>query len=297
MSKLYETGFQAYRDHETGIKQTILVLGGAIIVGHGIWYLKAHYFKKKTKASKDIVILHQIPRAKYIPNLSYHSMKIETFLRMANISYENELSFLRSPRGYIPWVEYKGSIMGDSQIAIDHLSSVFDVNLNLQFSDRDRAQALAFRILTENHLYCEYRWKFKYCNPFVTLLEYSKGDWCFYLFMKLYGRLVLKPQHNKRSYLSGVGKFNEPQVYQIGLKDLKALSSFLGGKTYIMGEQPSEVDCCVFSMLAQILYSRDKNPYAFLIEGEFPNLSTYCARMKKRYWEDWDQCCTSSTED
>ena len=48
------------------------------------------------KAEKDVVILHAFERGRFCPNLSPFPIKLETFLRMADINYEYETVYALS---------------------------------------------------------------------------------------------------------------------------------------------------------------------------------------------------------
>ena len=67
-----------------------LILTSVIAIG----YLYHRYFYKKkkikseSKFSKYTIILHQYSRGLRAPSLSPYALKLETWLRIANISYE-----------------------------------------------------------------------------------------------------------------------------------------------------------------------------------------------------------------
>ena len=44
--------------------------------------------KKWNAVGKNVVVLHQIQRGKHTPSISPFPLKLETYLRMANIPYE-----------------------------------------------------------------------------------------------------------------------------------------------------------------------------------------------------------------
>ena len=44
--------------------------------------------RKWAAAGKNVVILHQFPRGKFVPNMSPYALKLETYLRMSGIPYE-----------------------------------------------------------------------------------------------------------------------------------------------------------------------------------------------------------------
>jgi len=59
----------------------------------------------------------------------------------------------------------------------------------------------------------------------------------------------------RASFDQGMGRHTKAEVYEMGLKDLRALSTLLGGKTFFAGDTPTEIDCAMFGMLAQIIWN------------------------------------------
>lgn len=67
----------------------------------------------------------------------------------------------------------------------------------------------------------------------------------------------------------GVGRHSQEVVYELGLKDFRALSGYLGTKTFFTGEKATELDCVAFGLLAQWLWNCPGNPYEHLFDGIF----------------------------
>lgn len=77
-----------------------------------------------------------------------------------------------------------------------------------------------------------------------------------------------------------------------------------------MGDKPTEVDCSMFGMIAQMVWNMPDSPFEQLLDGkitlwlisidlvfkisfspgEFVNLKNYAMRMKETFWPDWDRC-------
>ena len=73
---------------------------------------------KWNAVGKDVVILHQFPRARYCPNPSPYPIKLETFLRLHDINYVNDFEEPMSDKGKSPWITLNGENVADSQIII-----------------------------------------------------------------------------------------------------------------------------------------------------------------------------------
>lgn len=90
----------------------------------------------------------------------------------------------------------------------------------------------------------------------------------------------------------GIGRHSESEVIEMGLKDLKALSAYLGEtKPFLTGPKPTELDCAAFGSLAFVLWSSSSpsSPLQKLLESDCSNLRHLCERMKETYWPDWDR--------
>lgn len=73
-----------------------------------------------------MVTLHQFRRAWHIPNPSQFCVKLETYLRMAEIEYRIvETLPLAAPLGKLPYIEHDGRKIADSRIIIGYLQQRF----------------------------------------------------------------------------------------------------------------------------------------------------------------------------
>lgn len=54
-----------------------------------------------------------------------------------------------SPKGKIPWIEYNGMVISDSQFCIEYLIQIFEKDLSAHLSPTDKAIARAFLKLNE----------------------------------------------------------------------------------------------------------------------------------------------------
>ncbi len=89
----------------------------------------------------------------------------------------------------------------------------------------------------------------------------------------------------------GIGRHSREEVLRVAIDDLRAVSVFLGDKPFLMGDQPSTVDCTIFGFLVGIIFnSGPSNAIAAAVREDFPNLRQYTLRIKEKYWQDWDDC-------
>lgn len=59
----------------------------------------------------------------------------------------------------------------------------------------------------------------------------------------------------------GMGRHTESEVMEMGMKDLKALSDYLGNKPFFTGQKAAEVDCAIFGSVAMFLWNMPGSPY------------------------------------
>lgn len=126
---------------------------------------------KWNAAGKDVVVLHQFPRARTCPNPSPYPIKLETFLRMHNIKYINDFEEPMSEKNKSPWITINGQNIADSQLAIDFLAKKFNLDTNKGLSRQDLIVSRALRLVIEQDLYwtlvCE-RWIYRKARDVTT---------------------------------------------------------------------------------------------------------------------------------
>ncbi|CAJ0924464.1 unnamed protein product, partial [Mesorhabditis belari] len=100
-----------------------------------------------------VVYLYQFYRTSATPNVSNYCLKLETWLRMADIHYEIVPApiFLRSKEGTMPFVELDGIEYYDSAFTISNLTSALNKSsLEDHLTDEQKAVSRAFEKMTEN---------------------------------------------------------------------------------------------------------------------------------------------------
>lgn len=125
---------------------------------------------------KDIVYLYQFSRCPTIASASPFCLKVETFLRMAGIAYENvdhKLKY-KSKKGLLPFVELNGQEINDSDIIIKELSEKFGKNLDDGLTAEQKVTSHAFVSMLDNKTSWVVRW-WRYNNA-QAFLDSAKID-------------------------------------------------------------------------------------------------------------------------
>ena len=123
---------------------------------------------------KDTVYLYQFSRAPTIASASPFCLKVETFLRMTGLTYENIKSKNKSKKGQLPFIELNGKEIADSDLIIKELSEIFEKNLDDGLSAEQKVTSHAFESMLNNHTSWVVRcWR--YNNP-QQFMETAKLD-------------------------------------------------------------------------------------------------------------------------
>ena len=71
-----------------------------------------------------------------------------------------------------------------------------------------------------------------------------------------------------------------------------------GTKPYLLGNEPSTVDCSLFAFLCQVLFcmAEDNALHAAITEKHM-NLKYYVDRVRSNFWKDWDELLAKEGED
>jgi len=257
----------------------------------------------KQDFEKDIVYVYQFTRTPVLPSLSPYCLKVETWLRLAGLKYENvdHKNKYKSKKGQLPFVEVNGEEIADSAIIIKELGTRYNQNLDAGLTDEQKIVSHATISMVENH----FAWvvkSFTYNNP-EALVKGFKLDMkqtmpkfkslpafvlnlCFKQYMKSAAKKV-------RAH--GLGVHKPEEIEEFGHNDLMALSDLLGDKQFFFGDAPTSLDVVTFANLAQVVYMDKEVAYSLRdwMAEHCANLVDFCNRMKDRAFPDWDEMCAN----
>lgn len=261
----------------------------------------------KSNFEKDVVYLYQFSRTPLLPSLSAYCLKVETWLRLNGIKYENvdhKMKF-RSKKGQLPFVELNGEEIADSTIILRELSHEFGKDLDAGLTTEQRSVSHAMISMIENHLVWVVTW-WRTKNLDLVLkgykvnLQHALGtripNGILNFFFKFtFGRKLDWFQGARKVKAQGMGVHTAEEVAQFGCDDLKVLSDMLADKPFFFGDEPTTLDVVAFAHLAQILYIEKDTPYSLrdYMQESCPNLVGHCSRVKERCFPDWDEICST----
>jgi len=264
----------------------------------------------KKDFEKDVVYVYQFNRTKCVPSISPACLKVETWLKLNGIKYENinHNSKLRSKRGMLPFVELNGEEIGDSDIIIKELTAKFgkeDPAASLSADQKNVQHAMV--TMVENHLqWTIMHWKVKDMDNMLKGyhldIQQMMGTKMPNAILNLVFKHTFLRKGVKKIKAAGFSGFSAEEIEQFGKDDLKVLSELLGEKQFFFGDEPQHLDLVAFSQLAQALTVDDgeegvKCPLKDFINSECTNLVGLYTRMKDRAWADhWDEAIGESMD-
>ncbi len=233
-----------------------------------------------------MITLHQFPPALGLPNASPFCLKLELYLRMANLPYRNAytLELHKAPKGKLPWIDDDGVALADSGLIIDYLKRKYGDPLDGDLSPLQRAQALAITRLVEEHLYWTVlhdRWISEAGWALTGPGFFGGMPWPLRAIVPIVARRGIRAELRGH----GMGRHTPEQIHALGTADVDALSELLGDQPYFLGAQATSVDAVAGAFLANILMVPLETPVKAAAAGH-ANLVAYCRRVAQRYFPE-----------
>lgn len=253
-----------------------------------ILYFKISAKRRRSRwnsLGRDAVVLHCPRRGRFAPSMSPFVIKLESFLRLANIPYKVDFDEPLGPKGKTPWVTINGKDLADSQLVMENLAKEFGKDTSAHLTVDQRAIARAFAVMMDEHLIWGLRvWRYDIdkCAGFAECMEDVPA--VLRLAMPLYRKKMIDDL-----WYQGTGRHTFSEVVDIVGKSLAVLSNQLGENPYLMGNEISEVDCVMFAHLANIYYNYRRSPF-YTTLTDLSNLESYVMRLREQLWPDWELC-------
>jgi glutathione S-transferase len=219
-----------------------------------------------------------------IPDLSPPCCKLKTYLRMAEVPYEDRSGDPRKgPTKKIPYIDDDGTVIGDSNLILDYVKKKHGDPLDARLTPTERATGYFIRRTVDEAFY----WHILYPRWFppegVALMKEA-----FSRFMPpVIGGLVMSSivrQTQKSAWAQGTARHKPADIYAMGCAELDALSTFLGDKPYLFGDAPTSFDAGLYSAVANTLGFPTTNPLKTHAES-LTNLVAFRERVEARYWK------------
>ncbi|KAF0308206.1 Failed axon connections [Amphibalanus amphitrite] len=264
------------------------LLAAALLgVGLKLWARRRRHQRRQrwSQAGKDVVVLHQFERGTNMPNLSPFALKLETFLRMANIQYVVDADEPQGARGKCPWITINGEELSDSELIMDYLTKHFNNPIPEQLTPAQHGVGRAVQVMLDEHTTLAVGRKRRILeqmgNSIYCFLKVYRSE-C--VFKKLFVSLI-----KKKLYVRGMSEYSEEEALFFLYRELRALEDVMGDKPFLLADAPSTYDAAVFAQLTQVLLGCAPEVERYVRENHAV-LVGYHERMKAKYWPDWQQC-------
>lgn len=237
--------------------------------------------------TESTVKFFQFPPALGVPNASPFCVKLECWLRMAEIPYETKLLAdpRKAPLGKLPMVELEGLKTSDSTCAIEVLEKHFDKRLESAMNVIERGRALALMRMLEEHSYWAliyFRWLddeiwpqtretfFANMNPVVRSMASN----------------AVRKKTRRDAMGQGLARHSRDEILHRFNEDMNALAAVLSEKPYFGGYQPARVDASVYGLLCNVLHAEMHLPLTD-IARQHSNLIAHTDRMRDAYFPEY----------
>ncbi|MGI0484104.1 glutathione S-transferase family protein [Pantanalinema rosaneae CENA516] len=231
-----------------------------------------------------MITLYQFAPDWGLPNTSSFCLKLETYLRMAQLPFElaSNADLSQAPKGKLPYITDQGKTIADSNLIIEYLKATYGDPLDQHLNHRDRAIALAMQRLIEENLY----WVAVY-SRWQDPRNWQTVKAAYFSNLPPVLKTIVPRQVRQQMLQSlkghGIGRHTPAEIYQIGSTDLTALSDFLADQPFLMGDRPTSVDAAAYGLLTNILWAPIESPLKERAEA-LSNLSAYCHRIKEQFY-------------
>jgi glutathione S-transferase len=230
-----------------------------------------------------VVTLYQLGGAWGVSSVSPFCVKIETYLRMAGIPFSSRPGDPRkAPRGKVPWIEDEGTVVPDSQDAIEHLKEKYGDTLDAGLSEDERARGHALRRMLEEGTY--------FCMVHVRWVDEAGWDAYRPFFLPLLPPVVGGPILSlirrsvvKQLWQQGTGRHPPERIMQMACADYDAVARELGDRDYLFGSTPTSFDATAYAFVASALAFPADSPVRRHVQGHAA-LARYRERIEERYF-------------
>ncbi len=220
-----------------------------------------------------------------LPDASPFVTKAEILLKMSGVPFRAaKADFGKAPKGKIPYIDADGKLLGDSTFIRFHLEDKHGIDFDAGLSASDKAVALAFEKLCEEHLY----WAIVHAR-WMDKANFEKGPKHFFddvpAPLRPFIVAMINRQVRRNMKGHGIGRHTRAEIERLAKRDLDAISAFLAGKPFLMGTEPCGADASVWSSVVSALCTHFDTPIRDHAE-KLSNLVAYRDRGMKRWFPE-----------
>lgn len=243
-------------------------------------------YSEKADIINPMITLIQFPMAPNRHSYSPFCLKLETYLKVARVPYENQLtiSMSKSKKKKMPMILDQGELVEDSTLIIEHLKQKHGIDLDQHLTSEQKAIAKAFQWLCEKSIadiIVYFRWVDINNWPKYREVIFRNAPWI----IKVTVANTIARNIKNTLYKHGMGRFTDAEKLKILDDNLLAISNYLGTKKYFFGDQVSTIDTILYSHLVQVAPRSIVPQFEGMIK-KYPNLEKYLHHFLKAYWPE-----------
>lgn len=225
-----------------------------------------------------VITLHTFMPAYGLESLSPFCMKVEVYLKLRGLPYRTSLGNPRGgPKQKVPYVDLEdGTRLCDSETILAHFEKTNPRPIDAGLSDLDLACAHLIRRTVEEGFYFVALWArwctepgWKAMQPLFRAIPQP---------VRLLVRPMVRKKIRAQALAQGTGRHSPEEIYEMGRRDLHAVTKHLDGKPFLLGNEPRLVDLSVYSFFANVIKPDIDIPLREIARTT-PGLPEYVDRM------------------
>ena len=185
--------------------------------------------------------------------MSPFCMKVEVYLKLARLPYRRVMGNPRkAPKGKLPYIEHGGVVVCDSAAIIEHLERTSTEPFDAGTTEDEKARAHVIGRLFDEGLYFVALWTRWIDERGWAVVRTVFDD---LLPAPIRWAVVRMLRRGVASSLigQGTGRHSPEEIFELGRRDLDALSTLLGDKPYFLGERMRTIDITAYAFLANVV--------------------------------------------
>ncbi len=222
-----------------------------------------------------------------VPCPSPFCMKAEILLKMAGQDYETEIIADpgKAPKGKLPYIIDDAVEIADSTLIRKHLENKYKADFDPGLNAQEKAESHAMARMAEERLYwvgVYSRWIDEYNWPIINKFWFGSMPPVVRSLVPMIAQRQVK--NNLKAH--GIGRHDEKDIYAFGAKDLAALSTRLGEKPFMFGDNPTSLDATAYPMVANDLIEELPGPVLDATKSH-ANFAPYVARCQALWFPNF----------
>ncbi|GAA0473905.1 glutathione S-transferase C-terminal domain-containing protein [Parasphingorhabdus litoris] len=221
-----------------------------------------------------------------VPNPSPFCMKGEILLKIAKVEYDTEIMDdpRKAPKGKLPFLIDDGAEIADTALIQRHLENKYGTDFDAGLTGEQRATSHAMARMIEERLYwvtVYSRWIDDHNWPIIKKFWFGAMP----PLIRNLIPIIAQKQVKNNLKAQGIGRHAAKNIYAFGAADLEALSTQLGEKAFMFGDQPTSLDTIAYPIIANSLIEELPSP---LLEAakSHTNFAPYVERCQALWFPD-----------